>query len=335
MKFRKQTVTFSYDGPEAAPIVKLGAYGLITLCWFAVLFILHFTSGDCGVSEHDYASHQSALSAMIGLFLVAVPLEIAVISDWTDQTQLDSKSSFKGWLFWRALLKALPFLGLLIATIADKGFFEYYLLLGLILIGLQLLLIPFNPYRLQLPEGQSTYQRYSVWLFALLGLSLSYGPFNPSANATQCPYKTAAVIENMHQFKDMLETYAMDHQGEFPQTLSKLEAEAKQPGREYWRDFTNPATGKQGYKLSYQEAAELESLLQQSLMLQAKAEKTWLPGVRFGLSSSQLPDGNPALSGKVFYRYIDARHYQILGTSTRGKLILRHGRIKTLGPSRP
>lgn len=58
--------------------------------------------------------------------------------------------------------------------------------------------------------------------------------------------KISSVKANMHTLQTMIETYAIDWGGVYPQELEQVYAETRQPGREYWKDFTNPATGQTG-----------------------------------------------------------------------------------------
>lgn len=69
---------------------------------------------------------------------------------------------------------------------------------------------------------------------------------NSSANNA----RISSVKANMHTLQTMIETYAVDWGGMYPQTLEQIYAEARQPGREYWKDFSNPATGAKGLGLA-------------------------------------------------------------------------------------
>lgn len=51
-----------------------------------------------------------------------------------------------------------------------------------------------------------------------------------------------SVKSNMHTLQTMIETYAVDWGGIYPESLEAIESEAKIEGRDYWKDFSNPYT---------------------------------------------------------------------------------------------
>ena len=53
--------------------------------------------------------------------------------------------------------------------------------------------------------------------------------------------KLSSVKANMHQIQTMLETYAIDYEGFYPNNLSELYKEANI--KKYWNDFNNPFSG--------------------------------------------------------------------------------------------
>ena len=54
------------------------------------------------------------------------------------------------------------------------------------------------------------------------------------------------VKTNMHTLQIMIETYGVDWGGNYPESLEGLHREAVMPGREYWKDFSNPYTSATG-----------------------------------------------------------------------------------------
>lgn len=63
--------------------------------------------------------------------------------------------------------------------------------------------------------------------------------------------RPSSVKANMHTLQTAVETYALDWKGKYPRDLQALKTEATRPGREYWKEFTNPYTGQSGLNLSY------------------------------------------------------------------------------------
>lgn len=63
--------------------------------------------------------------------------------------------------------------------------------------------------------------------------------------------KISSVKANMHTTQTMLETYAVDWGGIYPPNMEALYEEANQPGRAYWKEFSNPFLGYSGAGKSY------------------------------------------------------------------------------------
>lgn len=58
--------------------------------------------------------------------------------------------------------------------------------------------------------------------------------------------RISSVKANMHTLQTIVETYGVDWAGVYAPDLLTLVREAKKSGVEYWKDFTNPFTGKSG-----------------------------------------------------------------------------------------
>ncbi|MBT9544918.1 MAG: hypothetical protein IV090_05965 [Candidatus Sericytochromatia bacterium] len=86
------------------------------------------------------------------------------------------------------------------------------------------------------------------------GLFLSFLPLLGILlySSLQPPYlnhhgdKIGSVMANMHNLATMLETYASDWQGVYPESLKTLEQEAKQTENPYWKEIVNPYTSLSG-----------------------------------------------------------------------------------------
>lgn len=98
----------------------------------------------------------------------------------------------------------------------------------------------------------------------------------------------SALKANMHTLQTTVETYAVDHQGVYPQTLAELYQEAR--AQNYWKEMINSVTGKSGLS---EICADF---------------------------SAQQP--NPAAAGKVIYQIqgpdIKAGSYRLYGVDQAG-----------------
>lgn len=66
----------------------------------------------------------------------------------------------------------------------------------------------------------------------------------PNFIGAQDRAKISSVKANMHTVQTMLETYAVDWGGTYPSTVASLVSEAQNSSNPYYKDFTNPFTGK-------------------------------------------------------------------------------------------
>lgn len=73
----------------------------------------------------------------------------------------------------------------------------------------------------------------------------------PNFIGAQDRAKVSSVKSNMHTLQTIVETYAVDWGGVYAANVSGLNNEATQPGRDYWKEFTNPFTGTSGLSKSY------------------------------------------------------------------------------------
>jgi hypothetical protein len=103
---------------------------------------------------------------------------------------------------------------------------------------------------------------------------------------------------NMHTFQTIVETYAVDWGGVYPDNVKMLKTEAIVPGREYWKNFQNPYTGKtgEGQDGSYMDYKTFQNLGSQK-----------------------------ALAGLVLYEQTSTTSYNIRGTDANGKILQKNG----------
>ncbi len=81
-------------------------------------------------------------------------------------------------------------------------------------------------------------------IFILLNTAIQHRPYDGRS-------KLSSVKANMHTLQTVVETYAVDWGGVYAPNLTALKYEGTRPGREYWKEFTNPFTAKSGAHLSY------------------------------------------------------------------------------------
>lgn len=116
--------------------------------------------------------------------------------------------------------------------------------------------------------------------------------------------KISSVKANMHTIQTMVETYAVDWGGTYAPNMAALQKEAKKQGMSYWKDFTNPFTGKTG-------VAQNGSVIDYSLYKNAKSPKDFAGLVLY----------EPLMEPKQ--KQIVG--YKIYGCDQDGKLIMTQG----------
>lgn len=75
----------------------------------------------------------------------------------------------------------------------------------------------------------------------------------PNYIGSQNRAKVSSVKSNMHTLQTTIETYAVEWDGRYADTLAALNTEATQAGRQYWKDFVNPITGVSGLNATYRD----------------------------------------------------------------------------------
>lgn len=120
----------------------------------------------------------------------------------------------------------------------------------------------------------------------------------PNFVGAQDRAKMSSVKANMHTFQTLLETYAVDYGGVYPENVEELYKEASSPSEDYapyWKDFNNPYTSETGEGQSYDDY-------------------------------SAMKDGK-GRPGMVYYQVIDEdkTRYKIWGTDKDGNLLKDKG----------
>lgn len=123
--------------------------------------------------------------------------------------------------------------------------------------------------------------------------------------------KISSVKANMHTFQTIVETYAVDWGGVYPPNVEALKIEATQPGREYWKDFSNPYTDKSGKDSSYTDISHIQ--LQK----------------RGGISSPRSEDAGLVLYSPVWEKKFIVKYF-IYGLDKAGQTVLDKGQDFTL-----
>ncbi len=135
-------------------------------------------------------------------------------------------------------------------------------------------------------------------LHHLSGIPLIAGIFAviaiPNFVGAQERAQTLSVKANMHTFHTLVETYAVDWGGFYPDSVATLRNEAQNSEYEYWKEISNPFTDENGEGKAYLDYRSYQSLPEQK-----------------GLVLYQISD--------------DQTEYQIMGTDKDGQKILDKG----------
>ncbi len=146
----------------------------------------------------------------------------------------------------------------------------------------------------------------------------------PNFIGAQDRAKVSSVKANMHTVQTVIETYAVDWGGVYADNLTNLRVEATVAGREYWKEFTNPFTGKSGSS---------------TLNGQGSYLATVSPVVSTAAATlGSVTGSNSTDAGKVLYDPVISAgapiiRYFVYGTGKDGKAIVDKGRPLTLSNS--
>lgn len=116
--------------------------------------------------------------------------------------------------------------------------------------------------------------------------------------------ETPSVPASMHVFQTMIETYAVDWGGVYPNSVAELRAEATAGTAPYWKELKNPLTGETGEGKAY-------------------------------LDFSNFEAGDPGQKGLVLYKHFpdDQTRYEIVGVDEEGWLYQQEGQDYLLSNS--
>ncbi|MEK7433915.1 MAG: hypothetical protein AABZ74_12330 [Cyanobacteriota bacterium] len=84
-----------------------------------------------------------------------------------------------------------------------------------------------------------------VFFLVLIAIALPNNTVHHEIN------KEVYVKSNMHKFQTILETYAVDANGNYPKNVEELHKFASTGNNQYWKDFRNPFNNQIGKEKSY------------------------------------------------------------------------------------
>lgn len=300
-------------------ICRFGIFSCLTILW---LIHLYFGNGHAFLdlrellvpeqsSDFPFYSNAAVLAFWLCLFVVSLCLELACLAFWTKSAASDSPHSKLASLLLRSLGSNFPFLLFQLLLLAQPNWQISYFSAGLLVMGIAFLQRRFSRFKLSF-SLQRPILKSKVWLvlpFVLVEFML------PNFFTVEDRSKVSSVKANMHTFQTIVETYAVDWGGVYSASPQAIKFEATQAGRDYWKDFTNPCTGKSGYQLSYQEYGKWP-------LTPAFIE---IIGIRFyrALPANLPPERDSRC--KVLYQVNPADgpivYYQIYGTTPEGTLL--------------
>lgn len=147
-------------------------------------------------------------------------------------------------------------------------------------------------------------------LLCLMATALADTP----AQACDCA-KISSVKGNMHALQTMAETY-FEVNGVFPTSVRTLERHAKTYQPPYWKNFSNPLTGRQsGEGDSWGDYRHYQALF----------ENQHQPVMGLTLNFGQRD--RSAWRGMVLYQQVSPTNYRIYGTRYYGELITERGQV--------
>lgn len=170
------------------------------------------------------------------LRLLCFGLSFAVGWGVLQVTELFNKEVFSDWN--QPVLLAMALSLVLICSVLGSNMLGY-------------LLIEHLEERLSIERERFTYAKeWGLFLsfLPIIGF-ISFVVYYPSSPPRKGSIN--AVKANMHTLETMLETYASDWHGIYPESLQTLEREAKQNKNPYWREMVNPFTGQLGSENSF------------------------------------------------------------------------------------
>lgn len=265
-----------------------------------------------------------------GLFIFVL-LEVMCFSQLLERSHKVPWRVYLGWMFWRTL----PLIALLLAVLALPGSIIFYglfaIISGLVFLGPIAIENRWIPVFMQLGQQPVVIRHHLKALVVYLLFVFLLPPIFVQVRPWDC-VTSSSVKANMHTLQTIVETYAVDHQGQYPQDLTVLKQQATMTGREYWKEFTNPYTGKRGLGYSYSQFPRNNP----QFGLDTPADGAfWYPyrdilGVRVYHQSFLYI---PKRAGMVIYAPVSPRLYYIYGIGIEGTFIFDKGQSLTLSNS--
>ncbi len=264
--------------------------------------------------------------------LLFIPLEIAGL--WLAIKHRLQKPSWGLYLIW-VLARSLVALLLLLAVIALPGIQLFYLITGVIglwsLMGQSGVRHEWAPvFRLsdQLEQQPRSHFKGLMIYFCLTFFLLPIF-FMAKAWACDCS-KLSSVKANMHTLQNMVETYAVQNKGRYPKDVLELRRAATLTGHEYWKEFTNPFTGRSGFDKTYKPLPKVES--HSEFWGKPENGAPWMPyrdvlGVRV---YHQIFGFYPDYGGVVIYAPSSSTQYHIYGMAGNSNFLTDKGLPLTL-----
>lgn len=235
----------------------------------------------CGGGEYFlYGANLWRVPILLLAWLILTYLEAVFIN-----SKVTAVSLWLRQLFW-----GLPVLLLCLGIIALPSFANVYFIFSLLALAVRISLKGPKPsgwnkhpflYRFGILAG------FISVIFVYLMIRISY-----FIGTTDCS-KNSSVKANMHTLQTMVEQYVQQN-GRYPQNLNQLYQAAKHSQPVYWKEFTNPYTGKQGMTATMLEYSETSEPSYYDLL-----------GIRFYLHNRYM--------GRVAYKPVGPKVYRIYG----------------------
>lgn len=145
------------------------------------------------------------------------------------------------------------------------------------------------------------------------------------ASHYECSGKISGTKANMHELQTMVETYALDHDGQYPTSVQMLEAAARQ--QNYWKNLNNRYANGHDCRYFLSGNCSLANYTDYRGLPPHMPPRpaTWLNMLGFPVD---LPVAKPPVQywqGMVLYQFVSVKHYRIYGTDKNGNFIQDKG----------
>lgn len=293
--------------------LEFGFFNLILIGGLLPFFWIHRQIFECWICccgnplETFYRGNLYRIAGLLFLSIAVLPLDAWLLQRCVRPRVIHDDASFIIYLGLRISQSLSTFL-LILASIALP---EYKLMYGFAgLAGTVWTLSDSSRLRILCC--------YYLILFFLI-------PFLIFSRAFGCDCaKVSSVKANMHTLQTIAETYAADHHGRYPQNVEEMKTQAVKG--DYWKEFTNPFTGRSGQAASYQNFSSLQYRLPTALTARPTPDYTDYLGIRI----FRFPVPADKDAGQVLYQRESLTKYFVYGLDKSGSLILDKGHAFTL-----